>query len=328
MLLPFMNQKILIISLFLLVFAPSAFSEDRQLVDRVAAVVNKEVITQSEFDTIFRPVYEQLVKAYQGPHLESELEKLRLQLLNQLIEDRLVYQEAQKLGITVDESEIQEELNSFKSQFPDQTRFENEMEKAGIKLTDLEKRIRERLSISKLHQALIHGKVVVSPTEVEQYYQDHPDEFSQKEEVKVWCITLRKGEEAIKKGTTDESVKRKAGLLIAQLKQGADFETLAKENSQDSHAQQGGYIGFVQRNQMVSSIDQVLFSLPEGSLSDVLETENNYHIFKIGEKRKASHRTFEEARDEIADKLYRQKAHERFVSWMDDLKKKSFISIR
>src|SRR3989338_7746499 len=323
-----MYRKLILISLFIFFCSRFVLAEDHQLVDRVAAVVNNEVITQSEFDAIFRPIYDQLRKAYHGPDLQGELEKLRLQLLNQLIEDRLVYQEAQKLGITISDSEIQEEINAFKSQFPDQTRFEQEMEKAGVKLTDLEKRIKERLSISKLHQALIRGKVLVSPTETEQYYKDHPEEFVQKEQVKVWCITLRKGEEAIQKGTMDEPVKRKAGVLIAQLKQGTDFEKLAKENSQDAHAAQGGLIGFVKRGEMVGTIDQALFSLPEGTFSDVLETENNYHIFKVGERHKASNKAFEEAKDEIADKLFRKKAHERFVSWMDELKKKSYISIR
>ena len=169
---------------------------------------------------------------------------------------------------------------------------------------------------------------MVSPAEVEWYYQEHPDEFKQKDGIKAWCITLRKGEEAIKKGIMDEAVKRKAGTLIAELKQGADFEEVARKHSQDGNASQGGFLGFVERGSMVGSIDQVLFSLPEGSFSDVLETEEAYHIFKVGEKRAASQKTFEEAKDEITGKLFRKKAHERFLEWMEELKGKSYISIR
>lgn len=323
-----MKRKLLFFILSFLIFVPGAFCRDEQLVDRVAAVVNNEVITQSELDMIFRPIYEQIKKAYQGPDLQHELETVRLKLLNQLIEDRLVYQESQKLGITVSDSEIQDELALFKSQFPNEETFKKEMEKAGISLQEVEKRVRERLAITKLHQFVIRGKVVVSPADVEQYYKDHPAEFSQKERVKVWCITLRKSREAIEKGTTDEATKRKAGKLIAELKRGKDFEKLAKENSQDAHAAQGGFLGFIQKGDMVSGIDQILFSLPPGGFSEVLETEEGYHIFKVGEKQSASHKTFDEAKDEVTDKLFRIKAHERFVGWMEDLKKKSFISIR
>jgi len=318
-----------LIAVFLLTLLPNGVAQqDRQLADRVAAVVNNEVITQSEFDTVFRPLYEQIRQNYRGPDLQSEIENARLKLLNQMIEDRLVYQEAQKLGVTVSDSEIQEELTMFKTQFPDEAQFDREMEKSGIKLSELEKRIRERLAITKLHRSFIHGRVAVSPAEIEQYYKDHPDEFTQKERIKAWCISLRKGDEAIKNGTMDEAVKRKAGALVAELKQGADFEVLAKKNSQDGNASEGGFLGFVERGSMVGGVDQVLFSLKEGQLSDVLETEKAYHIFKVGEKRPAARKTFEEARDEISDKLFRKKAHERFMTWMEELKKKSYISIR
>src|SRR3989338_437879 len=92
-----MKRSFAFLILFILSFHPLLFSEE-QLVDRVAAVVNKEIITQSELDTLFRPLYEQVKKSYKGHNLEGELQTLRIKLLNQLIEDRLVYQEAQKLG--------------------------------------------------------------------------------------------------------------------------------------------------------------------------------------------------------------------------------------
>lgn len=314
--------------LFGLLTVSLAYSEDRQLVDRVVAVVNDDVITQSELDLLFRPIYEQVKAAYQGSNLQEELDGLRLKLLNQLIEDRLVYQEAVKLGVTVSDSELQEEMAQFKSQFPDEAQFEDEMKRAGVSQTEIEKRFRERIAIMKLHQGMIRSRVIIAPTEIEEYYQAHPEEFSKKEQVEVWCITLPKNEEAIKKGTMDEEAKQKAADLIAKIKQGADFKKLAEEHSKDSYAQKGGLMGAIHRGEMLNHIDQILFSLPEGGVSEVLETEEAYHIFKVGKKERASKKTFDEAREEITEKLYRKKAHERFMTWMDELKKKSYISIR
>ncbi|OGW86513.1 MAG: hypothetical protein A3C35_08090 [Omnitrophica bacterium RIFCSPHIGHO2_02_FULL_46_11] len=329
---PLMKQKLFLI-VFLLSLLPlnlfaSEHQQVEQLVDRVVAVVNKEIITQSEFDVLFRPFYEQIKKAYQGPNLQGELESIRLKLLNQMIEDKLVYQEAQKLGITVEDVEVDDEIAAFKQQFPKGANFEKEMENSGLTIDDIKKRFRERLSIEKLHQSVIRGRVVVSPPEAEQYFKEHPEEFTQKERVKVFCITIRKNEEAIKKGTMDEAAKKKTESLLKDLKRGADFEKLAMQNSQDTHADQGGYVGFVQRGDMVSNIDQVLFSLPPGSISDVLETEYGYHVFKVIEKQPAFTKTFEQAKDEITEKLFRAQAHQRFIEWMDDLKKKSYISVR
>ena len=325
-----MYKKCVLFLIIYLSFSSLLLAEEKQLVDRVAAVVNKDVITQSEVDLLFRPIYEQIVKTNKGGglNIQNELESMRLKLLNQLIEDRLVAQEAERLGITVDDSEIQEQMSDFKKQFPDETAFKKELEKSGISLSELEKRFKERIAITKLHQGIIRGSVVVSPSEAEAYYKEHAQEFIEKEQIEVWCITLRKGEEAITKGTTDEGVKRNAGEIIAQLKAGKKFEDLAKERSEDATATENGYLGFIPRGSLVADIDQVVFSLPENSFSDVLETEQAYHIFKVGTKKPAKNRSFEEARDQINDLIFRKKAHERFLSWMEDLKKRSFISIR
>lgn len=324
----FMKPKFALIILLFLSFCRAGFSEEQQLVDRVAAVVNKEIITQSEVDMLFRPIYEQIKNTYKGHNLQSELESLRLKLLNQLIEDRLVAQEAQKLGIVVGNEELAEEMAQFKKQFPDEAAFEKEISASGISREDIEKRFKERLAITKLHQAIIRGHVVVSPSEAEQYFKAHPEQFFQKEQIELWCITLRKGEEAIQKGTMDEGVKRKANQLLSDLKKGKDFEELAQKHSEDSNAADKGYMGFMDHGNLVPDIDKVLFSLPENNISEVLETETAYHIFKVGKKRPASSKTFDEVKDQVNDMLFRKKAHQRFINWMDDLKKKSFISVR
>lgn len=323
-----MKLKFALAALLFLSFCPAALCEDQQLVDRVAAVVNKEIITQSEVDMLFRPVYEQIKNTYKGPNLQGELESLRLKLLNQLIEDRLVAQEAQKLGIVISDEELAEEMDQFKKQFPNEAAFQKELEVSGISRADIEKRFKERLAISKLHQGIIRSRVIVSPGEAEQYYKEHPEQFFQKEQIELWCITLRKGDEAIQKGTMDEGVKKKANQLIAELKKGKNFEELAQKNSEDSNAAKKGYMDFVDRGTLVADIDKALFSLPESSISKILETEQAYHIFKVGKKRSASSKTFEEVKDQVNDMLFRKKAHARFIGWMDDLKKKSFISIR
>lgn len=314
--------------LFLIGFIPAVHAAEKQLVDRVMAVVNKEVITQSEFDAVFRPIYEEVRKAGEGQDLNREINELRLRLLNQMIEDRLVAQEAKKLGVEVSAEEVAGELQQLKSEFPDETAFYEQMKSEGIEIADIEQRFRERLAIEKFHEYIIRGKTAVSPEEVEQYYKDHPEEFDRKEQVKVSVITLRKSEEAVRKGVMDETAKAQAGRLLKDLKKGADFEALAKKYSQDTYARNGGMVGFLERGHTKGSLEEVLFSLSPGSISDVLETEEAYHIFKVHEKMEAKHQTFEEMRPQIHQFLFRKKAHERFMVWMEDLKKKSFISIR
>src|SRR3989338_11101589 len=145
-------------------------AEDKQyLLDRVAAVVNNDVITQSEFDAVFRPIYDQVKQAYQGADLNRELQEMRIKLLKQLIEDKLVYQEAKKMGIEVTDSEVREEMASFQKHFPDEATFQRKMDRERIQIKDVEQRFRERIAIEKFHQYLIRGNVIISPNEAEQY---------------------------------------------------------------------------------------------------------------------------------------------------------------
>lgn len=319
-------KKLLVV--FLILFIPNAFAAEKQLVDRVLAVVNKEVITQSEFDAIFRPVYEEVKRSGDGQDFEREINTLRLKLLNQMIEDRLVAHEANKLGIEVTDEEVAEEIKQLQSEFPDEATFHEQMKSEGIDMADVEKRFRERIAIEKLHEYIIRGKTAVSPEEVEQYYKDHPEEFIRREQVKVSVITLRKSDEAVSKGIMDEATKVEADRLAKALKKGANFEESAKKYSQDTYARKGGSIGFLEKGNMKSSIENVLFSLEPGAISDVLETEEAYHIFKVFEKAEGRNETFEEIRPQIHEFLFRKKAHERFTAWMEELKKKSYISIR
>jgi peptidyl-prolyl cis-trans isomerase SurA len=317
---------IIILSFIVLPYTLSA--QSRQVADRVVAVVNNEVITQSEFDIIFRPLYDQIKESYDGPNRNKEIGEIRIKLLNQMIEDRLVYQEAMNLGIEVSDSDIQEKMVTFKGQFPNEEAFQEELKISGMTEQALEKRFRERVAISRLHQYMIRGKVIVSPSEVEQFYEKHTDEFSEKEQVEVWSITIRKADQAIDKGMTDEEARKKAQGILGKLNASADFEEVAKKNSEDGSAEQGGYVGMIERDHFFENLDEVLFSLPANSISDVIESERGYHIFKVGQKKKRVEKSFDEVREQIENHIYRVKSHERFMEWMKELKEEAYISIR
>jgi len=179
---------------------PQSFAAERQLLNQVLAVVNDDVITQSEFDMVFRPIYEQIKKAAEGSEFAAQLNDLRLKLLNQMIEDKLVYQEAVQLGIEVEDSAVEEQFQGFKKQFPDEATFQQELAASGVTMDALKQQFRERIAITRLHQYMIRSKVVVAPSDVEKYFQDNPDEFLKKRQIELWSITIPKSEEAIQKG--------------------------------------------------------------------------------------------------------------------------------
>ena len=312
---------------FPLFFAAAVACASEQMVDRVAAVVNQEVITQSDLDQLYEPLKAQLREAYQGEELASKLDEMRKKLLNQLIEDKLVLQEARRLGVEVEDNEVEERFQEFKKQFSEKD-FSEMLKQQGIQLKAMKDRIRDQIMIQKLHYVEIRRKVVVSPLEIKKFYEDHPELFVDREKVKVWMITIPKSEESVRKGTMDEGAKKKTETLLKEIKKGKDFSELAAKESRDPHAKEGGLVGYVSRGDMIGNIDEVLFRLADSQMSDVIETERGYHIFKVGDHQKGKSLALEESRDKIHDMLFRQKANARFEAWMEELKKTAFISIR
>ncbi|HNV87232.1 MAG TPA: peptidylprolyl isomerase, partial [Candidatus Omnitrophota bacterium] len=282
---------------------------------------------QSELDQLLAPVYGQYKKVYTGREFSLKMEEARQGLLNQLIEDKLVYQEAKRLGVEVSEEEINEKMDAFQARFKKED-FDRLLQEQGLTLSKLRNRYREQIAIRKLHQHQVRSKVIVTPVEIEDYYKQHLDEFTEDEKIRVSTITIRKNEEALDAKGEDLKAKEKAEEVRGKILAGGNFEELARTYSQDTKAEAGGDLGFIGRGELIPSIDEVIFNLKIGDVSPVLTTEMGYHIFKVTERRERREKSLEEVRDMIEDFLIRKETRKRFNEWMQDLKKNAYISIR
>lgn len=315
-----------LISLNLIIYNDFAIAETIETIDRVVAVVNDEPITQSELDSLIVPIYEQYRQAYSGQEFMRKMSEVRTNLLSQLIEDRLVAQEAERLGVVVTDEEIQAQINEVKAKFPDETEFKNFLEEQKISLSKLKERYKDQIAIRKLHQYEIRQKIIVSPKEIEEYYDENLSNFTEKEKLKVKTIMVRKKDPD--ETGADPAQREVIESIVAELKTGADFSALAKQYSDETHAQEGGELGFVQRGELIDRFDEVLFDVPVGSLSPILETEIGYHVFLVEAKQEKKVKPLAEIKDEIETILFRTKSKERFEQWINELKENAYISIK
>lgn len=297
-----------------------------ETVDKIVAVVNDEPVTQSELDHLLVPIYEQYQNAYSGQEFIVKMNEARTNLLNQLIEDRLIAQEAARLGVTVGEEEVDARVEEVRSKFATDAEFKTFLEEQRISLLKLRARYKEQIAIRKLHQYEIRQKVIVSPKDVEDYYTQHLSEFTEKEKIKVRTIMVRKNE-PLEDGS-DPVAREKIESLVKDLKDGADFSETAKQFSDETHAAEGGELGSIQRGELIKTFDSVLFDLSVGALSPILETEIGYHLFFIDAKQEKKVKPLAELKSEIESALFRLKSKERFTQWITDLKEDAYISIK
>jgi parvulin-like peptidyl-prolyl isomerase len=194
------------------------------------------------------------------------------------------------------------------------------MDRASL-LKDLER----SLVVAKYIQENVTKKIVVTPAEAAQYYAAHTDEFQHGELVRTSHIFIM-----IPEGATadqDRLARQRAAALVARAKKGEDIAKLAKENSMDGAASQGGDIGFIPRGQLAPEYETAAFALPVGGISDAVRTQFGYYIIKVTDKKKAGLSTLDEVREQLIDFLKQQKTDSELEKTVNELRGQAKINV-
>ena len=211
--------------------------------------------------------------------------EFRKQVLDRLIDEELLFQEAKNLKMLVGKDVVDAEIEKARSQFPTPEAFKEALAQNKLTEEGLRAVFTRNLSIQAFVEKDIAKGIMVSDAEVHDFYTGNKDKFESPEQAHARHILVTVDEKADDK--TRQAAKAKAEDLLAQLKGGADFEELAKKNSDCPSAPQGGDLGFFGHGQMVPEFDAAAFALKPGELSGVVTTKFGYHIIKLEEKKDA-----------------------------------------
>ena len=318
-----MKKFAVLILLYAVLLFPACLKAE--IVDGIVAVVNNEVVTQVELNAILLPIYTQYKSTYSDEELLKKIDEAKKNILYQLIEDKLILQEAHKIGMPATDEEVAERLEQIKSQFSSSQEFKSALASQGLTVVDLKEKYREQIMIKKMVNREVRSRVSVTPIEIALFYEKNEDDFNLPAQVKVMTIMIRKSE-ADPESNTDSLKKIK--MIELKMAEGEDFTKLAREYSQDPSAVDGGDMGYIGKGQMMKKIDEVIFSLQPGEISETIETPVGYHVFKIVEVKEAGAESFDEARMQIENYLFQEKAKERFDEWMTNLKENAYISVK
>lgn len=221
--------------------------------------------------------------------------------LNALIDEKIVEMELKKEKIDVSKDEIAEELEVFKEEVGGDEAFNAALEQSGISEEAFEEDIEQYLGTRKLMEPLIE----VNDDEIKAYFDENKSDFDTEEQVDARHILVE-----------DE---KEAKDLVKKIKDGEDFEELAKEHSTDQgSALMGGNLGFFTRGKMVPEFDEKAFSMKKGEVSEPVKSEYGYHIIEVLDKKKAKKAKFKDHKDEVKNKLIDEKMQTEYVTWLDE----------
>lgn len=303
----------------------AAFAPARsEVIDKIAIIVNGEIITQSEIDRMLFPLFQQYRTMYQGGELESKIEEARQKIVQQLIEDRLILCEAKKLNMEVLDKEVEEKIEeTADSRFGSRAAFEAAMAEQRVTMKELKERYRDQIMTRRLVDQKIGSKIVVTPVELNDYYNKRSAEFVHPEMVKLRNILLKP-----KEGVSASKTADLAKEISRRLRSGGDFAELARIYSDGPGADEGGLMGYSKKGDLLPEIEKVVFNMKEGEVSDMIQTGLGYHIFKMEERVQQKVLPLESVRRDIEELIYRDKVKDKLKGWIEGLKKNAYIAFK
>lgn len=299
-----------------------------ELVDKVAAVVNDDLIAFSEVQQRAAP---ELAAAQQNgdPKQRAELRQKALQAaLDQLIGEKLMEKQIEELGITVTEQEVDLGLEDVRRQNnfePEQ--FEQALRSEGYSMKEYREFMRKQLRRLKLVNAKVRSKVNISEKDLRTAYDQWARLEQADPEIRARHILVKLDPKASPEDEAKALEKAKA-LAAEARKPGVNFAELAKKKSDGPSAAEGGDLGTFRRGLMVPAFDKVAFALPEGGVSDPVRTQFGWHVIKIEERKSIEVKPFEEMKDRLQEKLTREQMEKYTEQYVKELRQQAAIEVR
>jgi peptidyl-prolyl cis-trans isomerase SurA len=307
-----------------IMFVP--YGIDAEIIDRIVAVVNEDIITLSELRDISLPYLERMKSEFSVTYGEEEIKGTERRILDQLIDEKLVNQEADTLKIEITEKEVTMASREVKGRAKlTEEQFEQALAEDGMTIESYREQLRSEMKKMRLIDQEVKAKVHVTKKEIDEYYKMHRDEYNAPPEVRLQQILLIIPAESSPQEV--EQIREKAEQVRAAIKQGEDFNAMVKRYSQDTTAATGGDMGVFRQGELFSALDEAAFTLMMGEVSPVIQTPKGFHIIRVLDKKDRRKMTEEEKREEIDTILYNQKVEEALKQWIKKLKKKSYVVI-
>lgn len=289
-----------------------------EVVDRIVAVVNDEIITMSELEQMAQVLGAQ---SGQNPQRVKRDKALQRQLLDALIDRKLVKEEAKRRGIAVSDKELVHALDEFKKRngVPDDAALNQALAKSGLTLKDLKQQITEQIQYDRMLQVAMGGKIKVSEAEVRRYYEQKYAKGSGKQQVHLKTIAM-----PFPAGATEaqkEEMRERAEAILKEYRETKSLEGIKAKYSLDAND-----LGYVTQEDLNPQLSEFLNKHKPGEMAPIM-TPEGFQLVLILDRRSGKARSFEEVEGEIRQILSSQDVEKVLSEWVKTLRDKAHIKV-
>lgn len=317
--------KLLLRSLCILALVFPVLSNADTVVEEIVARVNNQIITRSQYQHEQQQLTDE---AKQDPTRPDKLlADNQKDVLRGLIDRQLLLEKGKQLGITAD-TDLIKRLDDIRKQM--NLKSMDELEKAaesqGVSFEDFKQNMRTEIITQQVIQHEVSPHINVTSEEVQKFYNDHKSELSHPEAVKLSEILIST-EQAGDDQAKIDAAKAKADDLLKQIRGGAKFDDIAKKESQDPSAAQGGDLGYFERGKLAKPLEDATFAMKKDDVSDVIRTKQGFVILKVTDHPTAGTPPFNEVESRVQEAVYMQKLQPTLREYLKKLREEAYIKV-
>ncbi|NOX80558.1 MAG: hypothetical protein GXP57_05635 [Deltaproteobacteria bacterium] len=303
------------------------------VVDRVVAIVNNDVITLSEVNEEGKPLFQRIAEQVPAAELQAALQQARRSVIQKLIEKKIMQEEAKKKHITVSDDEVNKAIERILAR-NHTTMKQLKIQLAAMGMTEKQYRenLRSQILSSKLINYEIRSKIIVPEDKILDYYDTHYTKHIGEGDYYIlqigcsWKKDLGAAELKAAKAAARKKIEHVRSLAVA----GQDFKELARQYSDLPSAADGGDIGIFKKDEMAPYMRDAVTSIKPGEISRICETPDGYQIFKVLSSKEGKIITkapFKSVKDDIYQTLYQQEMQVRLKQWLTKMQNQAYIKI-
>ncbi|MBJ6799494.1 peptidylprolyl isomerase [Geomonas propionica] len=280
--------------------------------------VNGKTITRAEVDRAVKALVAN--RELSPPLSAAKLRDLNREALEQLIASELLYQAAQESVAATEgvEQQVAQAISRDRARHLSDVAFYRSIEEAGLTLPQLEQLIRKELVIGNFVEKRFGRRVRVDAEEARNFYEANRERFKtgcSARASQILVVVMGSGEERDK-----ERARERAEILLHRVKEGENFSILAQSHSDCPSKARGGDLGFFNRGELDPRLEQAVFALKPGEISDLVQTSNGFHILKLTEKRAPRLESYQEAEPAVCAFLKKEKMAPLVAAYVAELR--------